>query len=219
MKPIARGISIIFHPLLITSYVLIISLWVNPYLYGVQDTKSKGVILISVFLLSFFFPVISVLMMKALGLISSLDMKDKKERIGPMISTAIFYLWLYINIKDNTVIPGAFSFFVLGATIALFLAFFINTYQKISLHGVGMGGFLVAILIIGYQFSYGSFILDPPGDKAYHINVFLLYILVILIVGITLTSRLILGAHNKEELYGGLFIGAASQLFGYAIFF
>ena len=219
MKPLARGISIIFHPLLITSYVLIISLLVNPYLYGVQDTKSKGVILISVFLLSFFFPVISVLMMKALGLITSLDMKDKKERIGPMIATAIFYLWLYINIKDNTVIPGAFSFFVLGATIALFLSFFINTFQKISLHGVGMGGFLVAILIIGYQFSYGSFIIDPPGGKAYHINIFLLYILAILIVGITLTSRLILGAHNKDQLYGGLFIGAASQLFAYALFF
>ena len=219
MKILARGISIIFHPLLITSYVLIISLWVNPYLYGVQDTRSKGVILISVFLLSFFFPVLSVLMMKALGLISSLEMKDKKERIGPMIASAIFYLWLYVNIKDNTVIPGAFSFFVLGATIALFLAFFINTYQKISLHGVGMGGFLVAILIIGYQFSYGSFIVELSESKAYHIDVFLLYIIAILIVGITLTSRLLLGAHSREELYGGLFVGSASQLFGYVLFF
>ena len=219
MKPIAKGISIIFHPLLITSYVLVISLVVNPYLYGVQDTKSKGVILISVFLLSFFFPVVSVVMMKALGLISSLEMKDKRERIGPMIAAAIFYLWLYINIKDNTVIPGAFSFFVLGATIALFLAFFLNTFQKISLHGVGMGGFIVAVLIIGYQFSYGSFILDIPGINTYHVDVFLLYIIAIIITGLTLTSRLILGAHNKEELYGGLFVGAASQLFGYAIFF
>ena len=219
MKFLARGISIVFHPLLITMYVLILCMLINPYLFGVQDSKSIGVIIISVFLLSFFFPIISILMMKALGLISSLEMKDKRERIGPMIATAIFYLWLYINIKDNSVIPGAFSFFVLGATIAMFLAFFLNTFQKISLHGVGVGGFLVVVMILGYQFSYGSFIVDVPMLGTYHIDVFLLYIIAIFITGITLTARLILGAHNKEELYGGLFIGAASQLFGYAIFF
>lgn len=219
MKYFAQSISVIFHPLLISLYVLLACLVINPYLFGVQDTKSKGVIIISVFLLSVFFPVLSILMMKSLGLIHSLEMKDTKERIGPMIATAVFYLWLYVNIKDNTVIPGAYSFFVLGATIGLFLAFFINTFQKISLHGVGMGGLLVAMLIIGDRFSYGSFLIQLGEQHIYHINIIMVYMVVIMIVGITLSSRLFLNAHSREEIYGGLLVGSASQLIAYMWFF
>jgi len=219
MKHLAHSISIIFHPLLIATYVLLACMTINPYLFGVQDSRSKGVIVISVFLLSFFFPIISILMMKALGLIKSLQMKERTERIGPMIATGVFYLWLYINIRSNTVIPGAYSFFVLGATIALFIAFFITTFQKISLHGVGIGGFLVAMIIIGNQFSYGSFQMQLASDLVFNIDIMAVNILVVLIAGITLTSRLILNAHVKEELYGGLLVGAASQLFAYVLFF
>ena len=218
MKHLAQSISIIFHPLLIAIYVLLAIMMINPYLFGVYDARSKGVLIISVFLLSFFFPVISILMMKGLGLIKSIHMKERTERIGPMIATGIFYLWLYINIRSNTVIPGAYSFFMLGATIALFVSFLITTFQKISLHGVGVGGLLIAMIVIGSQFSYGSFFLQISSN-IYSIDISVVYILTILIAGVTLTSRLILNAHVKEELYGGLFVGAASQILAYFIFF
>ena len=68
------------------------------------------------------FPMIAILMMKALGLIKTLDMKEKQERIGPLIVSGLFYMWLYANIRNNDLIPDALSFFILGTTISIFIA-------------------------------------------------------------------------------------------------
>lgn len=218
MNIFAKVISYLFHPLFIISYVLAIIMVVNPYLFGVQDPKMMGLILISTFLLATFFPLISISMMRALGLIKNFKMEDRRERIGPLIVTAIFYLWLFLNVKDNPGIPDAFSFFVLGAIIGLFIAFFINNFQKISLHGVAVGGFLVGIAIIGIVFSYGSFVLNIPSIGSYTVDISLLYILAVLIAGLVLSSRLQLNAHTKGELYGGFFVGAISQVLAFIIF-
>lgn len=77
----------------------------NPYIFGYSGPKSQGLILISIVTISFMFPMISILLMKALGLIQTLEMKDKKERIGPLIVTGLFYMWLYVNVRNNTNIP------------------------------------------------------------------------------------------------------------------
>ena len=188
---------------------------INPYLFSFHEIKAKGLIVISTFMLSAFFPMVAITMMKALGLIKSLQMRDKMERVGPLIATSIFYLWLYLNIKENTMIPGAFSFFVLGSTIALFLSFFLNIFHKVSLHAVGAGGFLTGIILIGSNFSYGSFIINLPALGSYQVSMMTLYIALLLIAGITLTSRLILRAHYKNELYGGFFIGVVSQILAF----
>lgn len=219
MKYFATAISTIFHPLFILTYVLILLMLINPYLFSFHEIKAKGLIVISTFMLSAFFPLIAITMMKALGLIKSLQMKDKMERVGPLIATSIFYLWLYLNIKDNTMIPGAFSFFVLGSTIALFLSFFLNIFHKVSLHAVGAGGMLIGMILIGSNFSYGSFVIDVPVLGSYQISIMALYIVLLLVAGITLTARLLLKAHKKDELYGGFFIGAISQILAFITFF
>ena len=46
---------------------------------------------------------------------------------------------------------------MLGATIALFIAFFINIFSKISAHAVGMGGLVAMVLISIISFSHGAF--------------------------------------------------------------
>ena len=154
MKSLAHIASFVFHPLFILTYGLILLMLINPYIFLVQDPRDKGLIVISTFLLSAFFPLVAIFMMKSLGLISSFKMEDRMERIGPLVATSIFYLWLFLNIKDNPGIPGAFSFFVLGSTIALFLSFFLNIFQKISLHAVGMGGLIAGLILMGTNFSY-----------------------------------------------------------------
>jgi hypothetical protein len=218
MNIFAKVISYLFHPLFIISYVLGIIMVVNPYLFGVQDPKMMGLILISTFLLATFFPLVSISMMRALGLIKNFKLEDRQERIGPLIVTAIFYLWLFLNIKDNPGIPDAFSFFVLGAIIGLFIAFFLNNFQKISLHGVAMGGFLTGIAIIGMVFSYGSFVVKIPSLGSFTIDITLMYILALLVAGLVLSSRLHLQAHTKDEVYGGFFVGAISQVLAFIIF-
>ena len=79
---------------------------------------------------------------------------------------------------------------------ALFVAFFLNLFTKISMHTVGMGGFL-AMLIIIIARSYAG-----AGQ---------LFIFGILACGLVGTSRMILGAHNSSDIYGGYFVGFLCQ--------
>ena len=154
-------------------------------------------------------------MMKALGMISSFEMKDRNERIGPYIITGIFYLWIFRNILDNPDIPFAYSVFVLGATIGLFVAFFINLFSKISMHAVGMGGMLGMVVLIMTFFNYSSFVI-PIGDGI-QMSINTLFMLVILLTGVVGTSRLLLGAHEIRDLWGGFVVGFGTQIIAYQV--
>lgn len=215
----AHIISILMHPLFAMTYVLLVLLKFNPYLFGLATEKGEELLVITVVMLSVFFPLVAIFMMKALNMIESLQMKSRQERIGPLIVTGIFYIWLYLNIKDNTAISEVFSFFVLGSTIALFLAFFINNFSKISLHAVGMGGLVMGMFFIRQYFTYGAatFALGPIGTYSIHIN--LIFGIIVLMCGLVATSRMILGAHDKTDITGGFMVGVISQIIAFRIFF
>lgn len=214
MRQLSNIISYIFHPLFILSYVLFLLILINPYLFAAQDEKVRGLLIFSVFSLSLLFPLIAIFMMKGLGLIESLHMKDKKERIGPMIVTIIFYMWLYINLRNNFFVPDALRFFLLGSTISLCLAFVLNTMTKISLHTVGMGGFLMGFILIRFNFSYETFAINLMGN-VFEVSSNLILYLIILAAGAVGTARLLLKAHNADEVYGGYFIGVIGMVVSY----
>jgi len=191
-KHIAQFISLLFHPLFVVSYLMVILMVVNPYLFSIQDAKAQGLVVISVVALSVGFPLLIIFLMKMLGMVQSLQMEDPMERIGPLIGTGIFYLWLYINVYKNPVFPEPFAVFVLGSTIGLFMAFFINNF-----------------------YSYNTFILDLGSLGVYNIHVNLLVFISLIIAGLVGTCRLYLGAHNKMDLYGGYLAGIISQIIAF----
>ncbi len=211
MRTIANIISLLFHPLFLIGYMLVILLAINPYIFAIHNHKDLFVMLFSVFMLTIFFPAFSTMMMKFLNLIDSWQMKDKTERIGPLITTGMFYMWLYVNIKDNTSIPTAFTLFVLGSTIALFMSLVINSFTKISLHTVGMGGMVAGFILIKFLYAYDYFFLKTPmGTFSIHTNVILMTI--IIAAGMVGTSRLYLKAHDLLDVYGGYLVGIISQI-------
>ncbi len=216
-KYIAGIVSYIFHPLFIVSYVLLLIMMINPYLFSIQDPKGKGIIVIFTIALTIFFPIVSILMMRGLALIKSIHMEDKYDRIGPLIATSVFYLWLFLNLKDNPGIPKAFSFFILGSVIALFICFFLNIFQKVSLHAAGVGGLLVGVVLIGQNYGYDYININLGSGAGFKVHLLALYMIIIFICGLTMTSRLMVGAHSKDELYGGFFVGSVSQLIAFAI--
>lgn len=105
---LAQVISFVFHPLLILTYMLVLLLLVNPYLFGVNSVgdQASKLLIIQVFLYTFFIPAVSVLLFRALGLIKSLELRDRYDRIGPYILTGIFYLWLFYNLKNSGDVQG-----------------------------------------------------------------------------------------------------------------
>ncbi len=217
MRTIAKTISILFHPLFILSYLFFLLLLINPYLFSIQDAQNKVLVLISIVSLSVGFPLVVVALFKMIGFIDSFEMKDRTERIGPMIATSIFYLWLFLNVKDNPIFPKAYSVMVLGATIGLFCAFFINNFSKISLHGVGMGGLVSAVFLIRFQYSYQYLIFENTTFGNYQIHLNLVLYASLLIAGLVCSCRLLLKAHNRNDLYGGFIVGVIAQIIAYRV--
>ena len=206
---IAKFLSFIGHPLLVLTYMLLILLAVNPYAFGVRAMSDKNAVLllVSVFSTTFLLPGFGVALMKPLGLIQSLQMHDKMERIGPYIITGVFYLWLFKNLfSGNGHYPNLFSECVLGATIGLFLAFLINIFTKISAHTTGMGGFIGMLLLTAFTWDSSVMSLYLPGGNL------LLSLTAIIAIGIVFagaigTARLTLGAHTPADLYRGYGVG------------
>ncbi len=220
LKTSAQLISFVLHPLMVPTYMLIILMLVNPFAFSVSSIgdMSSRLLLIRLFLSTFFIPVFAVMMLRFLGLVKSIELKDQDERIGPYIITGIFYLWMFKNFLSSSQIPTIYASFLLGATIALFVAFFINIFSKISVHTVGMGGLLAMVLITWMTyFDYQTFVVDLPFLGRYQISLFALFLSTIFLSGMVGTARLLLNAHDQQDVYGGYLIGFAAQLIAYRI--
>jgi hypothetical protein len=217
-RAFAQFFSAIGHPMLILLYILLLMLATNPFLFGVRsmDETRAVVLLISVFASTVLIPGVGVALMKPLGLVNSLELADKQERIGPYIVTGVFYLWLFKNLISLGQTPILYAKFVLGATIGLFLAFFINIFTKISAHTVGMGGLLAMILLLMGNWP------DPmAGIPAFGgtvmLSMYYVLIFAVLLAGLVGSARLALRAHDPAQVYLGYVTGFGAVMVGYGI--
>ena len=213
LKFAARVVSWVFHPLLMVTYMLVLLLLVNPYLFGVRNITEANsqYLLLRILMSSFVIPAIAALMLKLLGMVNSLEMESNEERYIPYIITGAFYTWLSINLFYNSDIPKIFSAAMIGATMALFIAFFINIFSKISAHAVGVGGLLAMTIIMVNTVSYDTFSLYFGNFGSAEVGVVLILLLIIVITGLVGTARLLLDAHDPGDIYGGYLVGFISQ--------
>jgi membrane-associated phospholipid phosphatase len=212
-QTLARIVSVLFHPLLVLSYALLVLMAANPYAFGARNPGDRPAMLlfISVFTTSFALPAFGTALMKPLGLIKSLQMEDKLERTGPYILSGVFYLWLFKNLDATGQAPALFNAFALGATIALFFAFFINIFTKISAHAVGMGGFTAMMLLTGITWT-GTTLGIPAFGGTLLLSANALLAIAIVLAGLVGAARLALGAHTPADLYRGYAAGMAAVL-------
>lgn len=208
-KNIAQVISLLFHPLLILTYMIVLLLIINPFAFGIRALgEIRGNLLIlEVFIGSTFLPMVSILMMKKLELMPFEGEEERSNLIGPFIAAGIFYLWLFVNLNRSPEIPFLFKSAVLGGVIALFTSFLFNIFSKVSLHAVGMGALIGLMVISIPAFGYSNF---QFNDQYY--SVYSLLFLIILLAGIVGSARMILKNHDAGVLLRGYSIGFFTQL-------
>ena len=212
IKLFAKTISLLFHPLMVLTYILLVLILVDPYSFGANgvDSFNSRVLILRVFLSTFFIPMMAILMLYFLGMVRSLRLEDALDRTGPYIITGIFYLWLSRNFWDSTITPTIFTCFMLAATIALFLAFIINIFSKISIHAVGMGAIISMLLLTMLLSDYQVFNIDLPFLGTYQISLILVLLIGIVVAGLVGTARLYLQKHEQNDIYGGYLVGLLS---------
>lgn len=212
----ALGLSGLFHPLLIPTYMYVLLLLVNPFLFGANDLGDWRAMLtlLMMVLYTAVIPMISVLLMVALNMVSSVMMPEKTERIGPLLLVMVLYFWVYYNLSQNNDIPTIFSAFLLGVVIALAVAFVINVVDKISLHTVGMGG-LVGMLMI----TMGLFGANGIAVGGFTVGLGLLLLAGVLVAGLVGSARMALQAHDNIQIYTGYIVGFAAQFLALKFYF
>ena len=199
-KIFAHLISYLFHPLFVPLYIILFLLYLHPTAFtGFSDTTKIRVIFIVIINL-LFFPLLSVLLLKAVGFIDSIYLKNQKDRIIPYIASGIFFFWAYHVFKEQAQYPEVWVSYLLGLFLASSAALIANIYFKVSMHAVGVGGWLgLSYLLYNSQ----EMMMTWP------------FAAVLIITGMVCTSRMILKAHSKFDIYGGLIIGVLTQIAGW----
>lgn len=195
-------------------YVLLVL--INPYLFGGSSLASETTsqTLVMIFMYTFVIPLISVLIMLALNMISSVMMEDRMERIGPLLLVMVLYFWVCYNLMSRNMVPSIFAAFMIGVAVALALTFAVNVVDKISLHAVGMGGLVGMILVCLAVF--GSRGMQVGGVT---LSLGLVLIGTIVLAGLVGTARLALKAHDKQQVYMGYMVGFIPQILAYIFYF
>ncbi len=193
---IARIISYIFHPLLMPIYTFAILFSMKIYFASIISLQGKLMIMIFVFLSTFFFPAIFTFFLWRTKMISSLHLEKKEERTMPFLFTIIFYFGSYYMLRTNG-IPPIYWFILLASTLMIILAFLINFKFKISIHTMAIGALTGIVIGISYRFG---------------IDMLLPILLLIIIGGLVGFSRLTLNAHRPQEIYSGYLLGLGLML-------
>jgi membrane-associated phospholipid phosphatase len=191
MKRLAVVVSAIIHPLLMPLLSVFIAFNFDWYLSGRMIPEQENVIYIIVALSTMAFPGLNILLLKWYGVVRSLSMPVRKERIAPFISSLFFFGLGYYLLRKGTIPNTVYSIY-LGSFFTLISLSLINFKWKISAHAAGISGVLGMTLALFRIHDYA--------------NLWLLGILIIA-AGLTLSSRLILNAHTPAQVYTGAGIG------------
>ena len=125
LKVVASFISWVFHPIFIPVYVLILLLQVQPHLFVGMSPLKRIFTIIQFGVMYAFFPVVTALLLKALGFIETIFMKTQKDRIIPYVICMIYYFWVWYVIKNQRVYPDEL--------VQFSLAIFITSVMGLSL--------------------------------------------------------------------------------------
>ena len=146
LHKIAILISLVFHPMVVAPATFAILIFSGEQKFSFNNT---------IFLISIFFSTVlsifTVIYLRVLGKISDLDGRMRKERIIPLVLGVIYYalgffVLLYLNAKP--IVQGLMFCYAINTLAVLIVTF----RWKISIHGIGLGGPLVALWLHGLQY-------------------------------------------------------------------
>ncbi|MBO9727191.1 MAG: hypothetical protein J7623_00990 [Chitinophaga sp.] len=203
MRSLAQVISYLTHPLFIPLLVTFLVLESIPEYMVAFKTISKrfafDMLYFRVAIISIGFPVLTMLLAKALKFVSSVYMKTQRDRIIPYVAMITYYFWAFYTFLQEGRAPRFYTAFFLGIFISVCISFISNNFIKTSMHTVGWGG------VIGFLLSlmWGM-----------HMNVTVPLVITFFIAAVVATARMVLDAHTPREIYIGFLIGIVSQLAG-----
>ena len=203
MKNLASNfVSAILIPMLIPTYLIIIVLFFFPQLTNVVLLTEIIKISFFVFLLTAVAPLLFVFILFKRGNISSLYLKDRKDRILPQIFTLVMYFVVTMIISKIYGYSNIMTIILGTNAIALVIHTIITHYWKISAHTSSAVGLFVIMSVLLFKEPSTTYLV--------------LYTVVCILTIAVFFARIYLKAHTaKQVIFGGLLGFLSGLLFIY----
>jgi hypothetical protein len=192
---ISRIISVLFHPLLLATYLFGLLALVFPV--ALDPLKEEGQLnfIFLIFCVTFLFPALNVGIFRTFGSIRTLAMTDRHERIIPfsfitilyIVVTYLFYSRTRIGAEDNLL-----KFLIIIDALAL-VGTIATYFYKVSIHSLGICG-LIGILLPLNKISEQNALFYPT-------------VITIALAGVVMSARLQLNVHTPREVMIGGVLG------------
>ncbi|MBX2967565.1 MAG: hypothetical protein KF845_15590 [Cyclobacteriaceae bacterium] len=204
---LARIISIVFHPLLITTYLFALLAFMFPASLYPITPGSRNSFIVSVFLITFLLPVINIWLFKLLGVVKSMTMEDRADRVKPFLLITVIYgvlTWMLYARSNFSIGDNLFNLLLIIDALILF-SFIITLFYKASVHSIGIWG------AIGILLPLNRVIEDH--------SIFIATLVALVLAGLVMSARLQLNAHTPREVLVGALAGFSIGFFGMLILF
>jgi hypothetical protein len=180
----AKIISLIFNPLLMPVYGLLL-IFSAPTIYGYLPFDVKKLLLLIVLINNVLLPVSLLPFFRYRNIISSWTIEKRIERNIPLIITTFFYL-ITSFIIYRLPVPVFLKSYLIAVFVLSLAVTVVNFWWKISIHSVGSGALTALVCILSLR-MYSPLVW---------------YLIVVIIVsGIILSSRLKLNLHNPLQIW------------------
>lgn len=191
----ARFISVVFHPLLMATYLCALFIFLMPATLAPLRMETFSAILMLVFMVTFILPVVNIAIFRIFGSISSFSMQERRERQLPFVFISLLYILMTYLFQRSFGLAVTDNFFrlLLVMDLLVIAATVITFFYKVSVHSIGVWGVLGVLVHLNHAAADG--ILFYP------------VIVVIVIAGIVMTARLHLQVHSLAEVMTGAAIG------------
>ena len=186
---LAKGISIIFHPLLIPSMGFLL-LFYSGFYFSMMNWEVKKFILLIVFFTTCLLPLLTVVLL-SMNARFNLAMDKNTDRVLPLMFSAVYYYIGYYLLGRLPIFP-IYKVFLISTILVIVLMMIISLRWKISNHMAAIGGLTGTLIALSLRLQ---------------INTSQILIFVFLIAGLVGTSRLILEKHNPSQIYAGYALG------------
>lgn len=188
MNKLANFFSIITHPILLPTWLLLIIIEIG--LFKTSSINASMCIII-VSAITFVIPTIIILFLKKFKVIKTLTMERRDDRVIPILIMATS-LYITSRFFNGIYVLGIYNFYLICSTLLCMIVFWVNLFWKISLHSIGWGGF------VGILYIYTTILAE----------IFLPYFIIsIIVAGIVCSARLYLKSHDSAQIYVGFITG------------
>ena len=195
MKILLRLSSYLFHPLWMPFAGSLFYFLLIPRFFPMEIIKAK---LMAIAIITVFIPIVFYFLLKNLGRAENVFLIKVQERRWPLFFFSLLNVMVLHQILNFYNYPGLYFYFS-GILISTMIAYLLTWLRiKASLHMMGIAGLLMFVLGFCIYFHL------------YYINTIAF---LIIITGLTASSRLFYKAHSASELMVGFLIGLIPQIF------